>query len=87
MYTGDSKLCPSEIKLRLYLSGFARAVFVCFSSLDVLADLPLQAVASLLQLLNGTVLGELVGSAAHLALCHAASEQLLHGCKNHTSVN
>lgn len=45
--------------------------------LDILADLPLQAVAPLLQLLDGRVLWELVGGAAHLALRQSAGEQLL----------
>lgn len=46
-------------------------------SLDVLADLPLQALASLLQLLDGAVLRELIRSGAHLTLRQATSEQLL----------
>ena len=37
-------------------------------SLDILADLSLQTLPSLLQLLDGAVLGELVGRAPHLAL-------------------
>lgn len=50
---------------------------VCISSLNVLTDLPLQAVPPFLQLLDGAVLRKLVGSASHLALSHAAREQLL----------
>lgn len=50
---------------------------VCVSSLNVLTDLPLQAVPPFLQLLDGAVLWKLVGSASHLALRHAACEQLL----------
>lgn len=50
---------------------------VCVSSLDVLADLPLEAVPAFLQLFDGAFLGELVGSASHLCLRHAACEQLL----------
>lgn len=50
---------------------------VCVSLLDVLADLPLEAMPAFLQLLDGAFLGELVGSAAHLRLGHAACEQLL----------
>lgn len=50
---------------------------VCVSSLDVLADLPLETMAALLQLFDGAFLGELVRSTAHLSLRHAACEQLL----------
>lgn len=50
---------------------------VCVSLLDVLADLPLEAMPAFLQLFDGAFLGELVGSAPHLRLGHAACEQLL----------
>lgn len=49
----------------------------CVYSLDVLTDLPFQAVPSLLQLFDGAVLWELIRSTSHLALRHAACEQLL----------
>lgn len=49
--------------------------------LDILADLPLQALPPLLQLLNGTLLGELVGGASELTLRQGAAEQLLVGGK------
>lgn len=45
--------------------------------LDILADLPLQALPPLLQLLNGALLRELVRGAAELALSQGAAEQLL----------
>lgn len=45
--------------------------------LDILADLPLQSVPPLLQLLNRAVLRKLVWSTPHLALRQAAGEQLL----------
>lgn len=50
---------------------------VCISSLNILADLPLQSVPSLLQLFNGAVLRELIRSTSHLTFRHAACEQLL----------
>lgn len=49
--------------------------------LDILADLPLQALPPLLQLLNGTLLWELVGGASELTLRQGAAEQLLVGGK------
>jgi len=45
--------------------------------LDILADLSFQALASLLQLLDGAVLRELVGRTVHLTVRQAAGEQLL----------
>lgn len=45
--------------------------------LDILADLPLKALAPLLQLFDGAVLWKLIGGAAHLTLSQAAGEQLL----------
>lgn len=45
--------------------------------LDILADLALQALPPLLQLLDGALLGELIGRRAHLALGQRAAEQLL----------
>lgn len=49
-------------------------------ALNVLADLPLQPMTPLLQLLDGAVLWKLVGRASHLALRQRAREQLLgHG--------
>lgn len=45
--------------------------------LDILADLPLQSVPPLLQLLNRALLRELIWSAPHLTLRQAAGEQLL----------
>lgn len=50
---------------------------VCVFSLDVLADLPLEAMPAFLQLFDGAFLREHVGSASHLCLRHAACEQLL----------
>lgn len=52
--------------------------------LDILADLPLQSVPPLLQLLNGALLGELIWSAPHLTLGQAAGEQLLNAHIKHT---
>lgn len=49
--------------------------------LDILADLPLQALPPLLQLLDGALLGELVRGAAELTLSQGAAEQLLVGGK------
>lgn len=49
--------------------------------LDILADLPLQALPPLLQLLNRTLLRELVRGTAELALSQGAAEQLLKGGK------
>lgn len=49
--------------------------------LDILADLPLQALPPLLQLLNGALLGKLVWGAAELTLSQGAAEQLLVGGK------
>lgn len=49
--------------------------------LDILADLPFQALPPLLQLLNGALLGELVRGTAELALSQGAAEQLLVGGK------
>lgn len=46
-------------------------------SLDILADLPLQALPPLLQLLNGALFRELVRGTAELALSQGAAEQLL----------
>lgn len=45
--------------------------------LDILADLSLEALTSLLQLFNRAVLRKFIGSASHLALCQSAGEQLL----------
>lgn len=58
--------------------------------LDILADLPLQALPPLLQLLNGALLRELVRGAAELALSQGAAEQLLGGrrkgqCARHSA--
>lgn len=61
----------------VYVSVSVHVCCVCVSLLDVLADLPLQALASLLQLLDGAVLRELIRSGAHLTLRQAAREQLL----------
>ena len=47
-------------------------------SLNILADLSLKAMASLLQLFDGAILRKFIGSTAHLTLCQAAREQLLH---------
>ena len=62
--------------------------FVCFFTerqsyiplqlLHILADLSLEAMASLLQLLNWAVLGEFIGSTSHLTLRQSAREQLLY---------
>lgn len=84
LYTADSEatwLCPLPANLQLpdcvpqhrgCLPGSGAG-----GSLDILADLPLQALPALLQLLDGALLGELVGGAAELALSQGAAEQLL----------
>lgn len=46
-------------------------------SLDILADLPLQPLPPLLQLLDGAGLWELIRGAAELTLSQGAAEQLL----------
>lgn len=45
--------------------------------LNILADLSLESLPPLLQLLDGTVLGKLIRSTAHLALGQTARQQLL----------
>lgn len=55
--------------------------------LDILADLSLEALTSLLLLFDGAVFGKLVGSASHLTLCHSAREQLLHKDTHYESLH
>lgn len=74
------------VSVRLGWEFIALALCVCISSLNVLADLPLQAVPSLLKLLDGAVLWELVRCGSHLTFCHAACEQLLL-CKHRCMVS
>lgn len=62
--------------LVLTTTFYILAFFSCL--LDILADLSLQAMTFLLQLFYGAVLWEFIGGAAHLTLCQATGEQLLH---------